>query len=72
MSGYEIAIAPCLVCGHMFAFNPDKVPSHRVDGKREPICSVCMETGNAERVRLGKPPHPIHPDAYFPTDPNEG
>jgi hypothetical protein len=64
MSGFVIAMAPCLQCGRPFSFNPLKVPSYRVNGVREPICEECMNDLNVQRKALGLDPFPIAPDAY--------
>ena len=62
------AVGPCMVCGGLFAFNPNRVPSHRrtPEAPREPICRSCMDMANRLRVARGDPPHPIHADAYDP------
>jgi hypothetical protein len=64
--GYMIVMGPCLVCRHTFSYNPDHVPSLRVEGRREPICRDCMDEANRIRVKQGNPPHRIHPEAYEP------
>jgi hypothetical protein len=33
--GYYLVFAPCVGCGNLFGFNPEKVPSIRVDGVRQ-------------------------------------
>jgi hypothetical protein len=52
-------------------FNPIRVPSVRINGKREPVCRTCVETLNAKRKLVGAEPWPIPPDAYEPVDENE-
>jgi hypothetical protein len=61
-------MAPCLSCGRVFTFNPDRVPSLDLkDGRgKQPICLDCMTRGNAKRKELGLPEHPILPGAYDP------
>jgi hypothetical protein len=74
MSGYMIVFGDCFGCGRAFGFNPNFVPSIRVNAKREPdpagskepICGACMARANAKRVEMGEAPHPIHPEAYAP------
>jgi hypothetical protein len=66
MSGFVICYGTCVNCHRQFSFNPNKVPSVRVDGVREPVCRSCMQQANARRVALDLPPHPIEPDAYEP------
>ena len=54
----------CVVCGRAFSFNPELVPSVRVNGVREPICRTCVERSNGERVKKGIPPIAVLPGAY--------
>lgn len=61
---YALAMSACLVCRIPFMYNPRFVPSL----KGEPVCRGCMELANAEREKMGLPPHPIHPEAYEPID----
>jgi hypothetical protein len=62
--GFMTAMAPCFGCGRVFGFNPERVPSIRVDGVRQPVCEDCMERANAQREAQGLEPHPIMPGAY--------
>jgi hypothetical protein len=62
--GYAVAVAPCCSCRRSFTFNPHRVPSLRINGKREPICRGCVDAANQTRVKQGLEPHPILPDAY--------
>jgi hypothetical protein len=65
MSGYMMAIGPCICCGSIFSFNPDRVPSTRaITGEREPVCRGCMDRINARREADGLVAFPIMPDAY--------
>jgi hypothetical protein len=66
MSGFVMALGTCFGCNRVFGFNPNKVPSIRIDGVKEPVCGDCMELANVERKALGLPPHEIQPDAYEP------
>lgn len=66
----------CLTCGGLFSFNPDLVPSVRVNaqgqpdpnGTREPICQNCMRLANEQREQRGLPPFPVLPGAYEPQE----
>lgn len=69
--GYAIGMGTCYGCGQTFSFNPNKVPSLRVDGVREPVCQVCMTKINILRERRGLKPFEIHKDAYEPVDEGE-
>lgn len=69
--GYAIAMAPCVVCGRLFGFNPHRVPSAVVDGQREPICRPCVERANPLRIAKGLEPIVIHSDSYEPIDEHE-
>ena len=66
MSGYYFATAACVNCGHLFTFNPDLVPSVRVNGVREPICKACVDYANPVRVKNGLEPIRVLPGAYEP------
>jgi len=57
---YMSVIAPCFLCGVVFASNPSKVPS--VDN--QPICESCMERVQEARKRQGMRPFPVPPGAY--------
>ena len=59
----------CVSCQTILAFNPEKVPSIRVHGKREPLCRACFNEWNRiHRISKGLPPVELHPDAYAPAD----
>lgn len=62
--GYMMGIGPCIGCTAIFSFNPNKVPSVEVDGKKEPICSACVKRANPMRIENGLPPIVPAPDAY--------
>jgi hypothetical protein len=67
MSGYVTLVSPCIVCGRLFASNPNHVPSTTMfTGKREPICEDCFNAINARRRMRGQEPFPLHPQAYEP------
>ena len=69
--GYALATGSCLTCQQVFTFNPVRVPSFRVNGKREPLCSRCIEIINQKRVAAGVPAFVIAPDAYDACDEQE-
>ena len=64
MSGFVWATGTCFGCRKPFNFNPHKVPSHRHEGTREPVCGDCMALVNANRKERGLEPFPIDPEAY--------
>jgi hypothetical protein len=61
----------CVQCGRTFAYNPNLVPSVRVNGVREPACRSCIEASNPIRIANGLPPWVIQPGAYEPADESE-
>lgn len=69
---YMFVTAACLTCGRPFTFNPDLVPSIRVNaqgqpdpnGTKEPICQSCVDRGNILREKKGLPPIVVLPGAY--------
>jgi len=69
--GYALMMGPCINCGQVFGFNPNKVPSIRVKGQREPICKLCVEWANSERKKKGFPLFAINEDAYEPISEEE-
>ena len=72
MMGFVQAFSACVNCHQSFFYNPERVPSVRVDGAgrpsedgtREPVCLDCMERLNAKRRAAGLDPFPILPGAY--------
>jgi hypothetical protein len=68
---YVSMYAPCLRCGRHFHFNPLRVPSMVVDGKREPLCRSCVEWANPIRAAKGLPVWTIHADSYDAVDEQE-
>jgi hypothetical protein len=64
--GYVIALGYCICCRRLFAFNPHRVPSVRVNGFREPICRSCVEQVNPLREEKGLEPIIIFDDSYEP------
>lgn len=69
---YMMVLGPCFSCKMPFTFNADKVPSIRVngegkpdpDGKREPICKMCVDIVNPIRIKKGLPPIHVPEGAY--------
>lgn len=68
---YAIAFGHCLICRQPFGFNPLRVPSFRVNGEREPICSGCFERINVIRAEKGLPLNVQLPSAYEPCEEGE-
>ena len=67
MSGYMMVHGCCVACRALISFNPNKVPSIRVKGNREPLCRGCFAKWNKiHRTDKGLEPLPIHPEAYEP------
>lgn len=74
--GYMMAIGTCANCRVPITFNPEWVPSVRIDASghpdpeapRRPVCRACA----LELYRLlrdaGLTPPPIHPMAYEPEE----
>jgi hypothetical protein len=53
--GYGIVMGFCIACKSPIQFNPLKVPSLVIDGRREPVCRYCAERWNE-----------LHPDNARP------
>jgi hypothetical protein len=68
VTGYAIALAPCIGCGRVFGFNPHRVPSVIVDGVREPVCRTCVDRANDNRKASGLPLFTVYPDSYEPIE----
>lgn len=66
MTGYVFCHSACFSCGKPFAYNPNKVPSIRINGAREPICQTCVDIANPIRIKNGLSVIVPHPDAYEP------
>ena len=63
----------CAGCGVLLSFNPERVPSIRIDGAREPLCRSChSEWNRIHRTSKGLDPVPIDPMAYEPEPEEEG
>jgi hypothetical protein len=65
---WMMVIGPCILCGRIFEFNADRVPSAVVNGKREPLCRACVERANPLRKEKGLPEIRILPGAYEPQE----
>ena len=68
---YMMAYAACINCKQMFTFNPERVPSVRVNDRREPICRSCVEWANPQRVAKRLEPIRVLPGAYEPEEVGE-
>jgi len=69
--GYALMFGSCINCRKVFGFNPNRVPSIRMNGVREPVCRECIERANPMRKQAGLPEFAIHPDAYEPINEEE-
>jgi hypothetical protein len=69
--GFAMAYSACIGCRQVFAYNPLRVPSVRINGQLEPICPSCVARTNPRRVANGLPPIEPLPDAYEPLDESE-
>jgi hypothetical protein len=69
--GVMQALAACVVCRRPFLFNPDRVPSVRIEGERQPVCAECIERANVQRKARGLGPIPVLPGAYDAVDETE-
>ena len=68
---YTLLHCPCAGCGALIAVNPDKCPSIRVKGSREPLCEGCINKWNEiHRTSQGLDPVPLNPEAYAPLKDN--
>lgn len=66
--GYAYAMSGCICCSALFSYNPMRVPSVRINGKREPVCQSCVAIANSQRILNGLPPIVPFADAYEPID----
>jgi hypothetical protein len=65
---YVLCFGYCAACRKMLGFNPMKVPSIRIAGKREPICKECVDMLNQRLVANDHQPVAILPGAYEACD----
>lgn len=63
--GFALMMAPCILCGRVFGFNPVRVPSVMVRGRREPVCETCHKAAQEKQRAAGVEvwPDPL-PGAY--------
>jgi len=61
---FMICTSHCAGCGELISYNPNRVPSIRVNGEKEALCLECATRVNQNRVKEGKDACFIHPDAY--------
>jgi len=69
MTGFMTCIGECVACTRRIQFNPDYVPSIRVEegGSKEPLCETCFQAWNRiHRIAKGLAPEVLHPRAYSP------
>ena len=66
--GYLTAMGECANCHRLFSFNPELVPSVRVNGHREPVCRPCIEQANTIRKGRGLGALQVLPGAYEAQD----
>ena len=69
--GYVYVTSACAGCGRVFSYNPVRVPSVRIHGRREPVCQGCVARVNPTRIAKGLEPIVPLPDAYEPCDESE-
>jgi hypothetical protein len=75
--GYSFAAAPCVGCGETITFDPERVPSIRINekrlpdpkGDRMPLCEACVRQINKA---FGKDVITIPSGAYEPADDGAG
>ena len=66
---YMMAWGNCINCKGFMGYNPDKVPSLRIEGEREPLCEACFNEWNQiHRIRKGLKPIPLNKEAYTPQE----
>ena len=61
--GYALMMGFCVACKNPIQFNPHKVPSLVINGKREPICINCANRWNQLHPEAARE---IQPGAYNP------
>ena len=69
--GYVFVAGPCFGCKRMFSYNPMRVPSITIDGERQPVCLVCINRVNPQRIANGLEPIIPKHDAYDACDEEE-
>jgi hypothetical protein len=63
-SGVLVVYGVCIACSGAFWYDPELVPSTRVEGDKEPVCSACVEGLNRKRIAAGLDPVLVLPGAY--------
>jgi len=64
---YMFVVGSCCACHATITFNPNLVPSIRVNGSREPLCPACHARWNEiHRTGKGLTPVAAHPEAWEP------
>lgn len=69
--GWVTAMSACFGCGRVFAYNPNRVPSIRHEGVKQPVCLECVNRANEQRAKNGLALITPHPEAYSPLDERE-
>lgn len=64
--GYVLCMGACFACKKPFSFNPNKVPSIRVDGMKREVCESCIRLANPRRKANGLDEIVIRDGAYEP------
>jgi hypothetical protein len=62
--GFVSCTGTCYTCRKLITFNPNKVPSIRINGVKEPVCRECITAANPKRKANGMPEITILPGAY--------
>lgn len=62
--GYLFVVGECIACKGFITFNPNLVPSLRINGVREPLCEACARKWG----EIHKTPVTIAPGAYEPAE----
>lgn len=66
---YMFVVGSCINCKKTISFNPNYVPSIRVNGEKEPLCKNCFDGWNQiHRISKNLAPVEIHPQAYEPEE----
>ena len=64
---FAFVYGSCVGCGRQISFSPNRVPSIRVDGSREPLCRGCFDRWNEiHRTSKGLEPIKLMEGAYAP------
>jgi len=59
-------VVECCLCARPFRCDIGRVYLLTILGERRPVCRACLEDGNRNRARLGKPLLPVPIEAYEP------